>query len=221
MKEHTYHCIADRPEVSTYIDTLPADPERDRLTAEYRRLSTAYVASGQRADVIKPRIDQIVDGLIDAEGKEREKLLGEYVTLGAELDLVPTLRSQVARRFAESLNAWARYVRGQVVQEQNAIVAKLNRLADELDPPLRKVHRLDQSTRLRDDNQSEYAQASEAATRIRGEMQPYRARHDATRQVLTFIEFEMGRYFGESARTTSAQQSDIDRFVRHVEKMAA
>lgn len=216
-----YPCVADRPEVSTFVDSLPADPERDRLAAEYRRLTAAYLASGQRANVIRPRIEDIVDALIDATGKQRDTLLAEYVTLGAELDLLPKLRSQVAWQYAEALSAWARYVRGQVVQEYDQAATEIGRLTTALSAPELRVFRLDQSTGLRDANQAEYAQAQQDVSRIRAEMRPHLARQAEARQVQSFIEITLNTYFGDATRSHGVQPEAIDRFVRHIEKLAA
>jgi hypothetical protein len=131
--------MADRPELISFFETLPADLERDRLADAYRCLSQAYHQAGSRARELQPRLDAIVGELVEAAGKRRETLLAEYATLAAELELLPRLRLQTARRFAEALGDWVKYVRPQVIRERDRLNAGLARIDAEMTPHLRTV----------------------------------------------------------------------------------
>ncbi|MDQ3653978.1 MAG: hypothetical protein M3457_02715 [Chloroflexota bacterium] len=214
MAKDILHCIADRGEVVAFLAALPEDPERDRLAAEYRRLSAAYEQVGRRANALAPRLDASVDDLIDATGKRREALLAEYVSLSTELDALPRLRSAMARKFAHALNAWVRHVRPQVVQEHDRRAADAVQLTRDLAPYGALVERFDQSPTLRAVNQQQYDEAWRELARLR----PCVARQQEARQVVDLIDMTTTKYFGSA---TPPNGATIDRFVSATARPAA
>ncbi|MGI8404629.1 MAG: hypothetical protein ACR2OE_07675 [Thermomicrobiales bacterium] len=217
----TYPCTADRPELLAFVASLPDDPERDRLIADYRRLADAYVTIVARAGEIQPRVDAVVTAMLDADGQRRETLLAEYASLAGELDLQPRLRSQVARAFAGALTAWASSVRAQAVRAHQDADREITRIVRELTPHRKQVAELEQSAGLQAANQERFDRAQADIARLLREMQPCRARQNQAQRIVDMIDLAVSRAFGDDCRLLGPTPLHIERFVAAQAKQAA
>lgn len=216
----TYPCTADRPELLAFVASLPDDPEREQLTADYRRWTAAYATIVARAGEIQPRVDAVVTAMLDADDQRREILGAEYASLAGELELQPRLRSQVARAFAGALSAWASAVRAQAVRAHQEADREITRIVRELTPHRKQVAELSQSTGLQAANQERFDRAQADITRLLRDMQPCRARQHQAQRVVDLVDLAVSRAFGDDCRLLGPTPLDVDRFVAERAKAA-
>ncbi len=222
MAKTIIHCIADHPQVVAFVDSLPEDPERDRLADTYRHLAAEYLAIASRSSEVKARIEAVTNDLIDTEGKARDALRTELAGLGAELDAIPRMRALIARRYAEALGAWGTLLRAEALRAYNAAADQVIRLQTEGRPHITTLDTLDQSIGLRDANQDRYDTATREKARLAREHEPFQARKDAGKNVMTIIDGMIELHFGDMAGGRGTVfASEIARFVGNVEKQAA
>lgn len=207
----------DRAEVTAFFASLDPDPDRDRLMHNLRVAEQDVTATLTRKAEIATRLDRIATGLIGATAKDRARLVAERGELVSERALVPQTLRIVAGRYATALVAWARHVRPQVATAHNAAVDAVNATGQRRQELAQHLGQLESESRYADQALPRRAELQAIAQANA----PHIARRDDARQVISFIDIEMVRRFGDTVRNGSVGEVEIARFVDGVAGRAA
>lgn len=207
----------DRDDIQCFLDTLPPDPERDRRTNVLRASAEAFTATLARKQHLQEHLEQIAAALVDATGKDRERLLAERSTLTSELTSLPLTVRIVAARFAEALVSWGAYVHREVMRVYNDAADQIEAHATERRELIAKLTRLENSTRFSD----KAAEVKGDYDALQATLRPAHQRREQARYVAAAIEGELRQRFWGDIRAATVDQRFIDRFVAGITKQAA
>ncbi len=146
----TVHSDIHHPDVGAFLATVPEDTELTQLTATYAEALGRLQRTRERESEAHQRITAINQELVDAEGKEYERLLTERALLLQQLDATPTVLAELQRRLVLADLAYLRRI---------AIVARdeYKRCEAELAAPHAEIRDIVRSLELDD---SRYARAA-------------------------------------------------------------
>ena len=94
----TVHTDIHHPDVASFLATIPEDAELPQLTAAYAEALGRLQRTHERESDAHRRVTAINQELVDAEGKDYERLLTERALLLQQLDATPTVLDELQRR---------------------------------------------------------------------------------------------------------------------------
>ena len=106
----TVHTDIHHPDVATFLATIPEDAELTQMTAAYAEARGRLQRTHERESEAHRRITTINQELVDAEGKEYERLLTERALLLQQLDATPTVLDELQRRLVLAHLAYLRRI---------------------------------------------------------------------------------------------------------------
>lgn len=99
--------LLDSPRLKSFLESLPANTDRDRLQVTFLKRERQYHELRNRAAQIQERCAAIAQALPDASAKDCRALQDERRDLLAEQSALPSDLTVAARLFADSLSDWA------------------------------------------------------------------------------------------------------------------
>jgi hypothetical protein len=207
----------DIPEVQTFLESLPADDERDRLLQALADAGEALLAARNREGVLATELAANTDALLTATGKERDQLLNARARHAAECDVLPSTIEALTRRHVEALIAACHYCYRQAVQVRDEADDALAAPSRERAHLAATVTLLDSESRYRD-------QAAGKWNELRSldqQMHPHRDRAKQAIQVIQFITGTLNTLFGDGVHTSYVAPDRVESYVRRVTRKVA
>ncbi len=106
----TVHTDIHHPDVAAFLAIVPEDTELTQLTALYAVALGRLQRTRERESEAHQRVTAINQELVDAEGKDYERLLTERALLLQQLDATPTVLDELQRRLVLAHLAYLRRV---------------------------------------------------------------------------------------------------------------
>lgn len=221
MTDQTPQITADIPEVAAFLATLPADPERDRLTADYRQETDRLAELRHRQQALDGRLNEIAATLPDASGKAREALIAERGTVTMERANMPLDLAVAARRTADAHVAWARRLHREAAAEFTAANERIAAYASERRRLHDRLTRHTESTGSQKENADAIARWRARLEEIAAELAPVYRRRDDALQVAGIIESRIRHVFGDTVQGGNVAEHQIVQFVERTRRAVA
>lgn len=210
----------DDPMIEGWLRTQPEDPERDGLADDFREQARRLSELGKRPNQLRDRLAELTAQSVDADAKQRSKLVAERTEIAGELTLLPDEAEAVARRYADALQRWAQYVYRQAAGANNDAIQELHPLLERYGRVGRRLEEV-ASTRQR---REEHPDADVSLRAERHELveaiDPLRAEHQTASAAARAVNAVLTKHF-PNARTAQATDVDVERWVANVRRAAA